>query len=139
MFVYPGFEGLKIISAGKGGGWERVPVLWSHRDKRINEWYDWKWFFFTFENIFIHNKTWMKKKKNWVNSILIGLAEWNNYLSYLWLDNYLILKMLILSFIFVVYNCDWRRLETMIQETSANIPVRTHESFLLLEWNQCVG
>ena len=26
VFVYPGFEGLKIISAGKDGGRERVPV-----------------------------------------------------------------------------------------------------------------
>ena len=26
VFVYLDFEGLKIISAGKDGGWERVPV-----------------------------------------------------------------------------------------------------------------
>ena len=31
-----GFEGLK--SAGKDGGRERVPVPWSHGDKRISEW-----------------------------------------------------------------------------------------------------
>ena len=37
MFVHPGFEGLKIISAVKDGGRERVPVLRSHRDKRISE------------------------------------------------------------------------------------------------------
>ena len=37
MFVHPDFEGLKIISAGKDRGRERVPVLWSHRDKRISE------------------------------------------------------------------------------------------------------
>ena len=34
----PSFEGLKIISAGKDGGREGVPVLWSHGDKRISEW-----------------------------------------------------------------------------------------------------
>ena len=33
-----GFDGLKIIFAGKDGGKERVPVLCSHRDKRISEW-----------------------------------------------------------------------------------------------------
>ena len=26
VFVHMGFEGLTIISAGKDGGWERVPV-----------------------------------------------------------------------------------------------------------------
>ena len=26
VFVHPGFESLKIISAGKDGGWERVPI-----------------------------------------------------------------------------------------------------------------
>ena len=26
VFVHPRFEGLKIISAGKDGAWERVPV-----------------------------------------------------------------------------------------------------------------
>ena len=34
----PGFDGLKIISVGKDGGREGVPVPWSHRDKRISEW-----------------------------------------------------------------------------------------------------
>ena len=29
VFVHPVFEGLKIISAGKDGDRERVPVLWS--------------------------------------------------------------------------------------------------------------
>ena len=33
-----GFEGLKIISGGKDRGQERVPVPWSHGDKRIGEW-----------------------------------------------------------------------------------------------------
>ena len=37
MFVHPDFEGLKIISAGKDGGREGVPVRWSHRDKGISE------------------------------------------------------------------------------------------------------
>ena len=31
----PGFESLKIISAGKVGGRERVPVPWSHGDKLL--------------------------------------------------------------------------------------------------------
>ena len=35
-----GFEGLKIISAGKDAGREGVPVPWSHGDKRISEWSD---------------------------------------------------------------------------------------------------
>ena len=38
VFVNPGFEGLKIVSARKDGGREGVPVSWSHRDKRISEW-----------------------------------------------------------------------------------------------------
>ena len=38
VFVNQGFEDLKITSAGKDGGRERVPVPWSHRDKRISEW-----------------------------------------------------------------------------------------------------
>ena len=29
----PVFEGLKIISTGKDGGREGVPILWSHGDK----------------------------------------------------------------------------------------------------------
>ena len=37
MFVNSGFEGLKIISAGKDGGRERVPVLRSHGDKHIGK------------------------------------------------------------------------------------------------------
>ena len=35
MFVNPGFEGLKIVSAPKDGGGEGVPIHLSHRDKRI--------------------------------------------------------------------------------------------------------
>ena len=38
VFVNPGFEGLKIVSARKDGGREGVPAPWSHRDKRISEW-----------------------------------------------------------------------------------------------------
>ena len=35
----PGFEGLKIIIAGKDGGRERVQVPWSHGgDKCVGEW-----------------------------------------------------------------------------------------------------
>ena len=37
MFVNPGFEGLKIVSAREDGGGEGVPVSCSHRDKRISE------------------------------------------------------------------------------------------------------
>ena len=37
MFVNPGFEGLKIVSARKDGGSEGVSVPWSHRDKGISE------------------------------------------------------------------------------------------------------
>ena len=33
-----GFEGLKIISAGKDRDREGVPVPWSHMNKGINEW-----------------------------------------------------------------------------------------------------
>ena len=38
MFVHLGFEDLKIISGGKDGGREGVPVPWSHGDKRSGEW-----------------------------------------------------------------------------------------------------
>ena len=38
MFVHSDFEGLKVISVGKDGGRERVPVPWSHGDKRVGEW-----------------------------------------------------------------------------------------------------
>ena len=41
-FCEPGFEGLKIVSARKDGGRKRVPVPWSHRDKRISEWSGYK-------------------------------------------------------------------------------------------------
>ena len=37
MFVHVSLEGLKIISAGKDGGREGVPVLCSHGDKGIGE------------------------------------------------------------------------------------------------------
>ena len=37
MSVHHGFEGLKVLSVGKDGGWERYPVALSHGDKRIAE------------------------------------------------------------------------------------------------------
>ena len=36
--VHLDFEGSKIKRVGKGGGWERVPVSWTHGDKFICEW-----------------------------------------------------------------------------------------------------
>ena len=36
--MHSGFEGSKVISVGKDGGRERVPIIWSHWEKRIGEW-----------------------------------------------------------------------------------------------------
>ena len=36
MFVDAGLKQLKIISRGEDGGWERVPISESQRDKRVN-------------------------------------------------------------------------------------------------------
>ena len=58
----PGFEGLKIIRAGKDGGREGVPAPWSHGDKRISEWSSPALFQFDRERVLGIGETGAKRK-----------------------------------------------------------------------------